>query len=204
MRARLALAYSNIRCEVREISLKAKPEEMLSLSPKGTVPVLHIKNNNLILEQSLDIMLWALKINKQQKWLPNAPSSQKFIFDWINKNDNEFKPILDKYKYASRFPETSQEQYFDQAGHFLKQLEQHFKHNRNLGGDEANLADMAILPFIRQFASVNRPLFDKSFPGLVSWLNRFLNSPLFKEIMTKYPIWTPQDKTVCFSSSSYI
>jgi len=198
MRARLALAYCNIKCELREVSLKAKPEEMLQLSPKATVPVLYIENKKLILEQSLDIMLWALQQNKNQQWLQKETSSQQIIFDWIDKNDNEFKPWLDKYKYASRFPEQNQMHYFEQASVFLKLLEQNFRHNRYLGGERVNLADMAILPFIRQFASVDRIIFDAHFPKLAVWLDEFLNSSLFEKIMTKYMVWQPQQEVAFF------
>lgn len=203
MRARLALAYCNIKCELREVSLKAKPEEMLQLSPKGTVPVLYVENKNLILKQSLDIMLWALQQNKNQQWLPKEASSKQIIFDWIDKNDNEFKPWLDKYKYASRFPEKNQMHYFEQASVFLKLLEQNFRHNRYLGGKRVNLIDMAILPFIRQFASVDRIIFDAYFPKLAVWLDEFLNSPLFKKIMTKHMVWQHQQEIIFFPNPDF-
>lgn len=199
IRARLALAYCGVTCELREVSLKAKPIEMLTLSPKGTVPVLFLPESKKILEQSLDIMLWALKQDQTQSWLIGTEAEQQSILKLIKQNDDEFKPWLDKYKYPSRFPEGDQTQYFENASIFLHDIEGLLDQNRYLGGKQPNLADMAILPFIRQFASVNRTLFNENFPALDPWLEDFLNATLFKKIMTKYAFWCPQQPTVYFS-----
>tara|TARA_R110002110_G_scaffold415857_1_gene658510 strand:+ start:13599 stop:14201 length:603 start_codon:yes stop_codon:yes gene_type:complete len=198
MRARLALAYSNIKCELREISLKAKPEVMLALSPKGTVPVLYLPDSKIVLEQSFDIMRWALKQNPTQTWLPENETQQKTILNLVYRNDEEFKPWLDKYKYASRFPEDNPINYFKNASIFLTEIEKHLEKNQYLGGQQVNLADMALLPFVRQFASVDRDLFDKNFPVLVPWLETFLQSDLFKSVMHKYPLWLDGHTTIYF------
>jgi glutathione S-transferase len=198
MRARLALAYCNIKCGLREISLKSKPEEMLVLSPKGTVPVLYLPRSKTVLEQSFDIMLWALEQNPTQTWLTGDKVHQQSILDLIEQNDTQFKPWLDKYKYASRFPEQDPLHYFKNAGLYLKKIEKCLDDNQYLGGEQVNLADMATLPFVRQFASVDRELFDKNHPQLVYWLDTYLSSNIFETVMHKYPIWDPEQTIIYF------
>src|SRR5690606_22351483 len=124
----------------------AKPTELLELSSKGTVPVLYLKDENKIIDESLDIMLWALSQYTGQTWLPASQIIQSQIFHLIHQNDCKFKKWLDKYKYAERHPEHSVEYYFDKASEFLSVLEAIIKNNNNLGGENYNLADMAILP----------------------------------------------------------
>jgi len=198
MRARLALTACNLQCELIEIKLASKPKQMLALSPKGTVPVLHFKESGKVLEESLDIMVWALGQNPEQNWLPHNKLKQNEIFKMIELNDHHFKPWLDKYKYASRFPEQSPEYYFQQASVYLKQLESSLHASKCLGGEGYNLADMAILPFIRQFAFVNRELFYQAFPTLARWLDDFLACELFKKVMVKYPVWQEGQQKVYF------
>lgn len=186
MRARLALAYTGIEIEHREIELKKKPQAMLNASPKGTVPVLVLEDGEVI-AQSLDIMLWALQINDSKHWLKsNQPSAL------IVENDSSFKQALDYYKYAVRFPEKPIEHYRKQGELFLSKLEQALAQHDYLQGNQPCIEDYAIFPFIRQFAFVDKAWFDQApYPKLQSWLNKHLQSPLFSTIMSKHAVWNP-------------
>jgi len=186
IRARLAIAYSQQTVQLREVILKDKPQEMLQLSCKGTVPVLQI-NQNEILDESLDIMVWAVSQYDPDNWLkPNIHN----MLDLIDKNDFEFKSWLDKYKYADRFPEHSERYYREQCEDFLVDLEQRLQVNAYLFVPTISLADIAILPFIRQFALVDEQWFKESpYPHLQNWLYTLLNSPLFYSVMHKYTPW---------------
>ncbi len=186
MRARLAIAASGQTVQLREIVLKHKPAEMLAISPKGTIPVLQLSDGNII-DESLDIMLWALKLNDPLGLL-KAELGQDMAL--IKQNDQEFKPWLDKYKYADRHPQLSQADYCNKACEFLNELETRLTQHTYLAGTQLSLADLAIAPFIRQFAMVDSIWFENApFPLVRSWLNDILTSALFKSIMKKYPTW---------------
>ncbi|WP_221074324.1 glutathione S-transferase [Agarivorans aestuarii] len=195
MRARLAIAVSQTPVKLREIVLKHKPPEMLEISPKGTVPVLQLANGQVI-EESFEIMLWALKQNDPKAWL--SPNYQKML-DWVQRNDEQFKPLLDKYKYAVRFPEQSPEDYRQQGETFLQALEQQISRTPYLMGEQQSLADMALLPFIRQFASVDLRWFEQApYPHLQAWLKQFIDSALFRSIMQKHPTWLESASEIDF------
>ncbi len=186
MRARLAIAISQTPVLLREIILKHKPEAMLALSPKGTVPVLELDSGE-VLAESLDIMLWALQNADPQGWLSGE---QQLTQQWIRRNDQDFKPYLDKYKYAVRFPEYSLESYRELAETFIVDIERQLEKTSYLMGQQQSLADMAILPFIRQFASVDLNWFEHTpYRKTQAWLKRFIDSALFRSIMQKYPTW---------------
>jgi len=186
MRARMALTYANIDIEYREIELQNKPQAMLDVSPKGTVPVL-ILSDSTVIDESLDIMLWALKQHDPDRWLSSSTDQALTL---IKKNDGEFKRALDKYKYAVRFPEYSDLYYRAQGEIFFKILEQKLNQYRFLTCEQATLVDYAIFPFVRQFAHVNKTWFDQSpYPKLQQWLEYHLNSSLFIIIMEKKPIF---------------
>ena len=179
MRARMALRYSGVPLTTVEVSLKAKPAEMLALSPKGTVPVLVCADGRVI-EQSLDIMRWALAQKDPDNWL--GPDSAALI----EENDHVFKTHLDRYKYAIRYPEQPMEHYRAQGEQFLQHLEDLLGHAPYLAGDRLSLADVALAPFIRQFAHVDREWFEQApYPHLRVWLERFLASALFTSVMAK-------------------
>lgn len=186
IRARLAIAYAGIPVEIREVSLKNKPDSMLAISPKGTVPVLHLPNGGVI-EESIDIMRWALTQNDPDNW--QAVSADAYaLIEW---NDGDFKFYLDRYKYAERFPEFSKQHYRQQAALFLAELEQRLTSADYLCGKHLSMPDAAIFPFIRQFAAVDDTWFRSSgYPALNRWLAALLNSALFTEVMIKYPPWT--------------
>lgn len=182
MRARMALKYAGVDVDIVEISLKDKPAHLLQVSPKGTVPVLVLPNGTVI-EQSLEIMQWALQQQDVQGWL-NADSSKTQAL--IAENDGSFKQALDKYKYAIRYPEHSATVYRERGEVFLAKLEQNLVNSRFLLGDQISLADIAIFPFIRQFSGVDDAWFEASpYPHLKAWLNQLVTSKLFLSIMEK-------------------
>lgn len=191
IRARLALAYAGIAVEIREVALKNKPEQMLAISPKGTVPVLQLADGR-ILEESLDIMRWALAQHDPEHWQAFGPDADTLI-QW---NDGDFKYYLDRYKYADRYPEFDQAYYRQQAEVFLAELESRLQHSRYLCGKHYSLADAAIFPFIRQFANVDDTWFKSSpYQTLNNWLDTLLTTDLFKSIMSNYSPWSPNQPT---------
>ena len=182
MRARMAMRYSGVPLTIVEVSLKAKPAQMLALSPKGTVPVLVCADGRVI-EQSLDIMHWALAQHDPDQWLQPA---QPLVSQLIEANDAQFKVWLDRYKYAIRYPEHPMEHYRAQGAAFLQHLEALLEHNDYLAGPTLSLADVALAPFIRQFAHVDREWFAHApYPKLKDWLERFIASALFTGVMAK-------------------
>jgi len=186
MRARMALKYADIQVEHREIEFRNKPKSMLLVSPKGTVPVLCL--DGLVLDQSLDIMRWALEKSDPDGWSSlDAIASQA----WIEKNDGPFKVLLDQYKYPNRFPDLSQEDVLNSAiDLMLKPMESTLQLSKYLMGNKMSLVDVAIFPFIRQFAAVNPQCFEElPFPLVKAWLNQHLESDLFNSVMDKHPTW---------------
>ncbi|MGZ8165604.1 MAG: glutathione S-transferase [Methylobacter sp.] len=188
IRARLAIAYAGIPVEIREVALRDKPEQMLAISPKGTVPVLHLPNGRVI-EESLDIMQWALNQNDPGHWLNFNPGAAALI-TW---NDGNFKYYLDRYKYADRYPQFSKKYYREQTTVFIKEIENRLMNSRYLGGNDFSLVDAAIFPFIRQFAGVDNAWFQSSgYQSINDWLEKILKSELFLSVMAKYPLWIPE------------
>ena len=191
MRARLALAAGGQRVEIREIELRNKPQDLLKLSPKGTVPVLALANGP-VLEESLDIMYWALRQNDPQDWLEASalPAGEALI----KANDTEFKCLLDRYKYADRYPDHPQAYYRRQGEGFLSVLESRLILHGHLCGARFTLADAAILPFVRQFAAVDSAWFQQApYPEVRRWLDDFTASGQFAAIMANYPVWRDGD-----------
>ncbi len=191
IRARLALAVAGLRVEWREILLRDKPAEMLSISPKGTVPVLQCHDGTVI-DESLDLMVWALQQNDPANWLPPVDSPQDLQTQaLIADNDGAFKHWLDRYKYHSRHPERSQLDYRRQAEVLLKDWESRLqKHGGGLCDRQRGLADAAIFPFLRQFSGVEPVWWSTApFPALRAWLQDWLNSALFRRVMRKQPPW---------------
>ena len=181
MRARMALRYSGVPVEIVEVSLKAKPAEMLAISPKGTVPVLDADGR--VIDESLEIMRWALAQNDPQGWLLDGDSR---IAELIEANDQGFKIDLNRYKYAERYPEQPMEVYRGAGAVFLQRLEGLLQDRDYLLAGHPSLADIALLPFVRQFAHVDREWFAQTpYVRLQAWLQRFLESELFTSIMKK-------------------
>lgn len=185
IRARMALACAGIECELRELMLKDKPADMLKHSPKGTVPVLILKDGNVI-DESLDVILWALDENDPDSWLLEKNRSIELIVE----NDQQFKPLLDRYKYADRHPELTEQAHREQTLPFIESLNNRLTHTSYLLSDQSTLADIALFPFIRQYAFVNKAWFDQQpYPELQNWLEVLLRSHLFKSIMPKYKLF---------------
>ncbi|MGE8395222.1 glutathione S-transferase [Pseudomonas sp. BIGb0427] len=185
MRARLALRYAECPVEIREVSLKAKPSELLALSPKGTVPVLSA--GSLVLEESLEIMRWALARHDPQDWqLAADPQAAQAAEALIERNDRQFKVQVNLYKYAERYPQHSREEYRAQAEPWLAELNERLAHQGYLFADHPSLADAALLPLMRQFAGVEPEWFAQTpYPHLRAWLQGWLESALFKAIMAR-------------------
>nr|WP_274597957.1 glutathione S-transferase [Pseudomonas fluorescens] len=181
MRARLALRYSGVPVEIVEVSLKAKPAAMLALSPKGTVPVLSVDGR--VIEESLEIMQWALAQHDPDDWLLQGDPQVSAL---IAENDQVFKHHLNRYKYAERYPEQPMEHYRAEGEVFLQKLEDLLADREYLLAGHLSLADAAVVPFVRQFAHVDRAWFAGApYPRLQVWLQRFLESPLFIAVMAK-------------------
>ncbi len=197
MRARLALAASGVKVEHREITLKNKPAEMLAASPKGTVPVLVLPGGEVI-DESLDVMLWALQRNDPEGWLTPAQASLDDMLALIAGNDGAFKRSLDRYKYPNRYAEESagnanafSQQQRALGAAWLVKLDGMLTDGW-LFGARASLADMALLPFVRQFAHTDPEWFAaQPWPRLQKWLAQFEASVLYAGVMEKYSPWQP-------------
>ena len=186
MRARMALHYAGIKVEHREIELRNKPQSMLRLSPKGTVPVLSV--DGLVLDQSLEIMQWALKTSDPDGW---NMLDENIATSWIEKNDELFKILLDQYKYPNRYPQLKQEVVLAQAIELmLKPMEAALASSQYLLGENMTWVDVALFPFIRQFSMVDQQKFDAlPFPNIQRWLHQHIESKLFISVMDKHPTW---------------
>ncbi|OLF77846.1 glutathione S-transferase [Maricaulis sp. W15] len=187
MRARLALHASATAVEHREILLRAKPQAMLTASPKGTVPVLVLPDGR-VLEESLAIMLWALRQHDPDNWL----ADETLALDLIEQCDTRFKPHLDRYKYATRYEDADPREHRAEAARIVGALDDRLRQGTALLGAADGLADIAIFPFIRQFAHTDRDWFAaQDWPAAHRWLDRHLQSDRFAAIMQKHPVWTP-------------
>jgi glutathione S-transferase len=182
----MALQYAGVQLEHREVDLRDKPQSMLRLSPKGTVPVLYV--DGLVLDQSLDIMHWALKLSDPDGW---NMLDENIAQAWIEKNDKLFKSLLDQYKYLNRYPELNQATVLDDAIELmLKPMELVLGSGQYLLGNRMTLVDVAIFPFIRQFSMVDQQKFEElPFPHIQKWLRLHAESKLFLSVMNKHPTW---------------
>ncbi len=193
MRARLAIAVSGQNVELREVVLRDKPQAFLQISPSATVPCLETSDG--VIDESLDIMLWALGRHDPLSWLEIPDEGEALI----QHNDGPFKVALDRYKYASRHQTTDPLAERDRAAFFLLELDNRLRNAPALFGCSECLADMAILPFVRQFAHVDLGWFnDQPWPHLRTWLERFKDSELFAQIMRKYPAWSEDSDKIKF------
>ncbi|MDG5749914.1 glutathione S-transferase [Qipengyuania sp. XHP0211] len=185
MRARMALHVSGLAYEHREVVLRDKPAAMLEVSPKGTVPVF-VTAEGEVLEESLDIMRHGLAQNDPEDWLGRDDQAL------VATNDGPFKHHLDRYKYASRYEAVDPEQHRAAAVDILAEIDRRLAASPYLCDDKPGFADIAIFPFVRQFANHDRERFDADLmPHLQAWLQALVSSELFAAIMTKYPKWEP-------------
>lgn len=195
MRARLGLLASGTRCELREIKLSAKPEAMLAASPKGTVPVLVLPDGTVI-DESIDIMRWALGERDPEGWLARDDAAL------ITANDTSFKYDLDRYKYPDRHGADALA-HRDKGLAFLSELDARLAGAGQLCGAARGITDAAIMPFVRQFASVDRAWFEgQALANLKTWLAGHLSSPLFDAAMIRVAPWLPGDAPVVFPLQS--
>lgn len=188
IRARLGIAFSQQVVELREVVLKDKPAAMLAVSPKATVPVLVCPDGRVI-DESRDIVLWALHQNDKQGLLSNN-SAYDEMRALVEQNDHDFKYWLDRYKYADRYPDQPQSFYRENAECFLHSLEKYLQAENYLFGEGPSFADISIMPFVRQFSMVDSEAFDEMhYPKVKQWLSSWLCSPVFLSIMSKYTQW---------------
>ncbi|MFP3385808.1 glutathione S-transferase [Tritonibacter sp. SIMBA_163] len=184
MRARMAVLSADLAVELREIKLKDKPQAFLAASPSATVP--NLQAGDLNFDESLDIMRWALD-QSDPHGLLNMPSIGETL---IAQNDGPFKTALDHTKYATRYPDLNPQSERAQASDFIHSLDTRLAKHPFLTGDRPTLADIAIFPFVRQFAHIDRAWFDaQSWPNVISWLDGFLQSADFQTAMTKVAVW---------------
>jgi len=203
MRARLALYASGANVELREIILRDKPEHMLEISPKGTVPVLQLADGKII-DESFEIMIYALGRQDPDEWLGIEEETTNFL---IKRNDNEFKYALDRYKYPDRYPDEDDPNFkdnmFEQGVEILKDLNTRIEKNGALVSNYNTLTDYAIFPFIRQFRNVDQERFAAlGLDALSGWLNAHLESDLFQNIMEKHKPWKPEDTPLTFGTNA--
>ena len=199
MRARLALAVSGQKVHLREVELKNRPEELVAVSAKATVPVLVLPCERVI-EESLEIMHWTLENADPQQWLGASETQSRAIDEIIQACDGDFKHHLDRYKYANRYEDVDSEEHREKASQFLNQLQDRLREQAFLFGDRACLADMAVAPFVRQFAFADRTWFDaQPWKHLIAWLDAFTASTLFLSIMQKHKPWTPNAEPLCIT-----
>jgi glutathione S-transferase len=192
MRARWALLAAGVRVELREVVLRNKPAALLAVSPKATVPVLDLGAAGVI-EQSLEIMYWALAQQDPQQWLLGVDAAL------IACLDGAFKQALDRYKYPDRFADSCPKAARAEGEVFLHVLEQRLAQQRFLTGDQFRFTDAAVMPFVRQFAAVDAEWFAEApYQCLQQWLAQGLASPAFAAVMTAYAPWHPDAAPVYF------
>ena len=197
-RARLAIKYSGIEVELREIDLNNIPKALSDISSDETVPLIVFPDGKTI-DESWDIVKWAVTSNDPDGWLGSDVSLLQDAEMLVETNDYSFKQDLDHYKYADRYPEYPMQHYRSEGEEFLIELEDRLSDNRYLSADSLSLSDIAVLPFIRQFALVDKAWFDSTpYTRVQAWLNTFLESELFESVMNKYPLWVEGDEPVLF------
>ena len=184
MRSRMALIDSEINFNIFEISLKNKPHQMLDISPKGTVPVLIVQGE--VIDESIDIMMWAYTNGNSSHFSNLERKKINIGLELIKKNDNEFKLCLDQYKYSTNYPSKTIDELQSSCLFFLDILEERLDQNIYLLSDKVSFADIAIMPFIRQFANVDMNYFSSlHFIKVQKWLLEIMNSELFSKAMIK-------------------
>ncbi|MEM6891195.1 MAG: glutathione S-transferase [Pseudomonadota bacterium] len=197
IRARMAVLSAGLEVELREIKLKDKPPAFLRASPSATVP--NLQAGDLNLDESLDIMLWALR-QSDPHGLLNMPDIGETL---IAQNDGPFKAALDHTKYAIRYPDLDPQSERSKASDFIQTLNTRLTENLFLTGDRPTLADIAIFPFVRQFAQIDRAWFDaQTWPQVILWLDGFLQSADFQKAMTKVTVWNDGTAPYLFGHTS--
>jgi len=186
----MALSYADVKVILREVNLRDKPEQMLLASPKATVPVL-VLTDGTVVDESMDIVFWSLAASDPDGWLSKLDAAQLTLAkSIIEENDGEFKQHLDQYKYADRFPTLDMQVTRAKGEAFLVKLDNRLQQSPYLMSDKISFVDVAVFPFIRQFAHVDKKWFDASrYEYLQRWLETFLESKIFTAVMKKVPVW---------------
>lgn len=200
MRARLAILSAGISVELREILLRDKPQAMIEASAKATVPVLVLDDGSVI-DESRDVARWALTTEDPEKWLATDLNALNAIID---NNDGPFKRALDRYKYPNRYPDEAvvAETQRDIAAETIRAYEARLEQSSWLLGDNASWADYAVLPFVRQYAHVDKDWFwARPWPHVIAWLDHFLTSERFGDVMTKFPLWVEGAEPIVFGGA---
>ncbi|NIZ01992.1 glutathione S-transferase [Thalassospira lucentensis] len=201
MRARMALLAAQIDVELREVVLRDKPQSMIDASPKATVPVLILPDGSVI-DESLEIMVWALAENDPNEWLTPESGTLDDMLSLIAQNDGPFKHHLDRYKYHTRYENADPAEHRRDAEKILNRLDGRLAVGKYLFGTRPALADFAIAPFVRQFANTDKDAFDAMpFVHVQRWLSDFLASSYFERAMTKYDQWHDGDTPVIFKAA---
>lgn len=204
MRARIAIFKAKQTVLLRDLVLSNKPPEMIAASPKGTVPVIVLPNeNNRVIEESLEVMLWALnETDPSNLLLRERESALTEMLALIHTFDTDFKTAIEAYKCSKRYKETNVVECRQACETFIQTLEQRLTNSAFLMGPKESLADIALLPFIRQFARIERQWYLQSpYPNVRQWLNSYLQSPMFTKVMAKYPLWLDNHEVVLFGGS---
>ena len=198
MRGRMSLYKAGFIVELREVELKNKPKQMLEASPKGTVPILVLPDGTII-DESLDIMEWALGKNDPDGWLNANKNDMKFLID---RNDKKFKHALDRYKYPGRYPDEDCTGSREVCTEILNDLNNRLKEHQHIMSNNIAMVDIALFPFIRQYAFVDNEWFNNlPFPHLQRWLQEHLESTIFKDIMMKFKVWSQGDQSILMISN---
>jgi len=201
MRGRLAIFKAKQTVLLRDLVLSNKPIEMMAVSPKGTVPVIVLANNSVI-EESLEVMLWALQITDPDNLLHcNDKEALPAMLLLINEFDTDFKSCLEAYKCAKRYQEDNITECRIACEAYIKRLEQRLTEQTFLMSDKESLLDIALMPFIRQFGRIERQWYLQSpYPHVRQWLNRYLQSSVFTKVMAKHPLWVDTREDVLFGN----
>jgi glutathione S-transferase len=196
MRAHMGLKNAGLKIQLREVDLNAMPEEALSISAKATVPILVLPDENII-DESWDILKWALELNDPDNWLGENKQFLQQAEMLVETNDFSFKNDLDHYKYADRFPEHSEEHYRSACEEYIEELEDMLAETSYLFSDQITIADIAVFPFVRQFALVDKNWFEQSpYPDVQRWLDSLVNTVLFQNVFQKHANWQNGNPTV--------
>ncbi len=196
MRAHMGLKYAALTIELREVSLKELPEQLLDVSASETVPVLVLSKDN-VMDESWDILKWALEQNDPDNWLGQDNEYLLGAEMLVETNDFSFKDDLDQYKYADRFPEHSEESYRKACEEFIEELEDMLLENRYLLASQLSIADIAVFPFIRQFSLVDKTWFEQSpYPKVQQWLAKLIDTELFQQVFLKHENWKNTDPVI--------
>ena len=197
MRARMALKIADIKCEIREVRLNNKPKHMLKVSPKGTVPILILKDR--IIEESMEIIDWVLE-EKNIFQADLSSDEKKITTNTIKLFDTKFKYHLDRYKYANRYSEVNSLDHRNECENILINVENFISSNEWFFGNDINKLDISILPFIRQFRIADPDWFDNNgkIMKVKNYLHNFLESKIFKDVMVNYNVWTEESEISFF------